>query len=153
MLFGDWDLDTVTDSDFPAVAQLLFFAFVLIGPLVMLNIVIAILGNTFDSVMDSKNEVLLQLQLHETLALEHIYDAYLGCLCGKQRVLRDEVGRKPRWLHILREVRTRQRRSARIQRCGSLSCIALARAYHPAPPATFTHSHASAPARSSARGR
>ena len=110
MLFGDWDLDTVTDSDFPVVAQVLFFAFVLIGPLVMLNIVIAILGNTFDAVMDSKNEVLLQLQLHETLALEHIYDAYLGCLCGKKRVLLDQVGRKPRWLHILREVRTSARR-------------------------------------------
>ena len=120
MLFGDWDMETITDSDFPLLAQILFFAFTIIGPIVMLNIVIAILANTFDQVMESKTEVLLQLQLHETLALEHIFDSYMNCLCPKHRrccvsfrALWD--GRKPRWLHILREVRFPQRFDYRLR--------------------------------------
>ena len=187
MLNGDWDMDEMSSSAFPWMSQMIFFFFVIVGPIVMINILIAILASTYDSVMDSQREVrhralrrcsaqcaharawreeeielelqlelpearahpfppspvcasrafllpaslsrhalpstprqvLLQLQLHETLALEHIYDYYEvacmrcchRCLHHKDDLSDDEIerlyscfpGRKPRWLHVLRE--------------------------------------------------
>ena len=120
MLSGDWDMDEISSSDYPWMSQMIFFVFVTVGPIVMLNILIAILADTYGSVMESQREVLLQLQLHETLALEAIYDWYetklMRCCHNCLRPGSEEMtdmqiertyscfpGRKPRWLHVLRE--------------------------------------------------
>ena len=120
MLSGDWDMDEISSSDYPWMSQMIFFVFVTVGPIVMLNILIAILADTYGSVMESQREVLLQLQLHETLALEAIYDWYetklMRCCHNCLRPGAEEMsdmqiertyscfpGRKPRWLHVLRE--------------------------------------------------
>lgn len=57
MLNGDWDMDEMSSSAFPWMSQLIFFFFVIVGPIVMINILIAILASTYDSVMDSQREV------------------------------------------------------------------------------------------------
>jgi len=52
MLLGDFDFDNYKNSEYSIEARLIFFFFTLAGPIMMLNLLIAMMGNSYSRITE-----------------------------------------------------------------------------------------------------
>ncbi len=89
---GDWDRHDFRQTTDPVLANVLFLTYILIMAVVLLNLLIAIMGDSFDRVKDKevleflRGKVISQFALGRSASgVVHLLDLTSGCVADARR--------------------------------------------------------------------